>query len=58
VWELRGEVEYLRQHIDHNCRELGHRLQTQLKNQQRQDNWLVGITFSVAFLVVTWIVGH
>ncbi|AFZ22801.1 hypothetical protein Cylst_0457 [Cylindrospermum stagnale PCC 7417] len=58
LWELRGEVERLREHIDHNCRELGHKLQIQLKNQQRLDNWLFSITFGVAFLAVTWILGR
>lgn len=58
LWELRGEVERLREHIDHNCRALGHRLQIQLKNQQRLDNWLFSITFGVAFLAVTWMLGR
>ncbi|MBD2388048.1 hypothetical protein [Cylindrospermum sp. FACHB-282] len=58
LWELRGEIEHLREHIDYNCRELGCRLQTQLKNQQRLDNWLFSVTFSVAFLAVTWILGR
>lgn len=58
IWELRAEVELLREHIDHSSREIKYRLQTQLKNQQRLDNWLFYITFSVAFIAVTWILGH
>ncbi|BAZ30542.1 hypothetical protein NIES4074_30030 [Cylindrospermum sp. NIES-4074] len=58
IWELRAEVELLREHTDHSYREIKYRLQTQLKNQHRLDNWLFYITFSIAFLAVTWILGH
>lgn len=48
--ELHREIEYLQQHLDHNLKEIGIKLQTQAKNQQRLRNWLFVITFGVACL--------
>ncbi len=48
--ELHREIEYLQQNLDHNLKEIGIKLQTQAKNQQRLRNWLFVITFGVACL--------
>jgi chromosome segregation ATPase len=58
VWELRGEIERLRESINHNSRELKNKLQAQLKNQQRLDSWLLSIAVGVAFLTITLLLGN
>lgn len=58
VWQLREEIEDLRGSFDQNYRDMKLRIQIQIKNQQRIDNWLLAITFSVAFLAITLVLGR
>jgi chromosome segregation ATPase len=52
VREMRGEIQRLQQQFDDSFRELGQRLQTQAKSQERFRHWLLGVTFGVAMLAV------
>jgi chromosome segregation ATPase len=52
VQELRGEVQRLQQQFDDSFRELGQKLQTQAKVQERFRHWLLSVTFGVAILAV------
>lgn len=55
LWELRKEVESLGQQFDDNLKDLGLKLQTQAKSQQRLRNWLFGMTFGVTILAIALI---
>lgn len=55
LWELRKEVQSLGQQFDDNLKELGLKLQTQAKSQQRLRNWLFCMTFGVTILAIALI---
>ncbi|HLO86035.1 MAG TPA: hypothetical protein VK203_13655 [Nostocaceae cyanobacterium] len=58
IWELRGEMERLRENFEYNYRDIKSRFQIQIRNQQRLDNWLFGVTFGIAFIAITLFLGH